>query len=94
MGNGFAGSLNAEGEIEIGYEVAPAHQGQGHATAAARALVAMAFGRPGVRAVVAHTLAQENASTGVLRRIGMAQVAELPHPEVGAVWRWRLAKAG
>ena len=90
VGNGgFAAPPNDAGEVEIGYEIAPAYQNKGYATAAANALSELALSRREVRAVVAHTLAHENASTAVLRKAGMSMVAELPNPEVGKVWKWR-----
>ncbi|MGE0802326.1 MAG: hypothetical protein AB7G13_28190 [Lautropia sp.] len=55
--------------------------------------MAIAFSRPGIEAVIAHTLAARNASNAVLRKAGFAFAGELPNPEEGAVWRWRLPKA-
>ena len=42
------------------------------------------------RAVTAHTLAEENASTKVLQRCGFTRTAELIDPDEGPVWRWEL----
>jgi RimJ/RimL family protein N-acetyltransferase len=83
---GFTGPP-VEGTAEIGYAVAPAYQGQGLATEAASRLLAAAA-RGGVRTVRAHTLAEENASTRVLARLGFERTAELTDPEDGPVWRW------
>jgi RimJ/RimL family protein N-acetyltransferase len=47
-----------------------------------------------VRCIVAHTLAETNASSAVLARAGFAHVAELANPEVGRVWRWELERKG
>lgn len=77
------------GEVEIGYAIAPAYQGRGFATDVVTTLVTRARGA-GVRTVVAHTLAAENASTHVLLRCGFARVAELDDPEDGPIWRWEL----
>lgn len=94
VGNGgFAAPPNDMGEVEIGYEIAPCFQNRGYATAAARSLIDLAFCREEVSAVVAHTLAQENASNAVLRKVGMSMVAELPNPEVGKVWKWGIQRA-
>lgn len=91
VGNGgFTGPPDADGCVEIGYEVAPAFRGRGHATRAAQALVDLARSRPEARAVLAHTLAETNASNAVLRKLGLRFVAELPNDEVGRVWQWRL----
>jgi RimJ/RimL family protein N-acetyltransferase len=93
VGNGgFAAPPSAEGEVEIGYEIAPIFQNKGYATSAAAALSRLAFSREGVSAVVAHTLAQENASNAVLRKLGMSMVAELPNAEVGKVWKWSIQR--
>jgi RimJ/RimL family protein N-acetyltransferase len=76
-----------DGAVEIGYGVAPARRGRGHATAAARAWVDSARARGATR-VVAHTLAEDGPSTVVLRRCGFTRVAELQDPEDGPLWRW------
>jgi RimJ/RimL family protein N-acetyltransferase len=95
VGNGgFAGPPDANGEVEIGFEIAPNFQNRGFATAAVKAMLDLAFSRTQTLAVVAHTLAEENASNAVLRKAGMSFVAELPNPEVGAVWRWRRNRSG
>jgi RimJ/RimL family protein N-acetyltransferase len=90
VGNGgFAGDPDDSGVVEIGYEIAPEHQNRGFATEAARAMIDYAFAHEEVTAVVAHTLAETNASKAVLRKAGMSFVAEVPEPEVGKVWQWR-----
>ncbi|MGY1593049.1 GNAT family N-acetyltransferase [Geodermatophilus sp. SYSU D00708] len=86
---GFTGPPT-DGSVEIGYSIAPAHRGRGHATEAARRWLDIATAR-GVTLVCAHTLAEENPSTAVLRRLGFRRTADLIDPEVGAVWRWELA---
>jgi RimJ/RimL family protein N-acetyltransferase len=86
---GFKGPPT-DGSVEIGYSLAPAHRGRGHATEAARRWLDIAVAR-GVTLVCAHTLAEENPSTAVLRRLGFRRTAELTDPEVGAVWRWELS---
>jgi RimJ/RimL family protein N-acetyltransferase len=69
--------------------VAPSRQRRGIATAVVRELVRRGQ-RADLRTVVAHTLAQENASTKVLGRCGFTRTAELIDPDVGPVWRWEL----
>ncbi len=86
---GFKGPPT-DGSVEIGYSIAPAHRGRGHATEAARRWIDIATAR-GVAVVCAHTLASENPSTAVLRRLGFRRTGELKDPDVGAVWRWELA---
>lgn len=93
VGNGgFKGPPDAEGVVEIGYEVAPGLRGRGYGTSAASGMVDRALEEPSVRAVIAHTLAEENASNGVLKKLGFAFDGEVPDPNVGATWRWRLER--
>jgi RimJ/RimL family protein N-acetyltransferase len=81
-----------DGVVEIGYSIAPSLRGRGLATAAARELVRIAFDDPSVVAVQAHTLAEPNASTRVLEKVGLRKIAELidPAEHDGPIWRWRL----
>jgi [ribosomal protein S5]-alanine N-acetyltransferase len=78
----------SEGVVEIGYSIAPAFQGVGLATEAARALVVRAFEEPEVRAVEAHTLAHNNASGRVLSKCGFTRVGEAHDVQLGAIWHW------
>lgn len=56
---------------EIGYTIAPAHQGHGYATEAARALLAHAFGRYEIAAARAVTDARNAPSIAVTQHLGM-----------------------
>jgi [ribosomal protein S5]-alanine N-acetyltransferase len=87
---GFVGPPQ-DGVVEIGYELAPAFRGTGLGTAAARALVEKARATGAATLVIANTLAHENPSTGVLRRLEFQWVRELVDPEQGPIWRWELA---
>ena len=87
---GFKGEPR-NGEVELGYAVAPARQGRGIATSVVEQLVARARAA-GVHIVTAHTLAEENASTAVLRKCGFIRTAQL-HESDGDVWRWERAIA-
>lgn len=89
VGNGGWKGAPVDGTAELGYAVAPARRGKGIATAVVQTLVER--GRTaGVRLVRAHTLAEESASTSVLRRCGFSKIAELDDPDEGKVWRWEL----
>jgi RimJ/RimL family protein N-acetyltransferase len=90
---GFVGRPNADGVVEIGYEIAASRRGLGFATEAAMALVQYAFSQAEVQAVMAHTLAEANPSTHVLQHCGMQKVADLTHPEDGNLWRWEVSRA-
>lgn len=85
---GFVGPP-AEGVVEFGYEIAPEFRGRGLGTAAAQAMLEKAKAA-GVSMVIAHTLAQENPSNALLRRLGFRFAGEVSDPEEGTVWRWEL----
>jgi GNAT superfamily N-acetyltransferase len=89
---GFKGAPR-EGVAEIGYEVAPAVEGRGIATAAAAALVAKARAA-GVTSVIAHTLPERNASCRVLEKNGFVLDDEDAREGGTPVWRWRLGLPG
>ncbi len=93
VGNGgFKGKPNDVGMVEIGYALAPAYRGKGLATEAAEGLINFAFFYPKVQTVQAHTLAEENESVKVLRKVGMILVKELNDPEDGDIWQWQLKR--
>ncbi|WP_165825656.1 GNAT family N-acetyltransferase [Actinomycetospora cinnamomea] len=83
---GFTGPP-VDGQVEIGYSVAPSRRGRGVATAAVGLWLAHATAA-GLRRVVAHTRPEETASTTVLRRHGFLRDGEATDPEEGTVWRW------
>ncbi|MDX1912852.1 MAG: GNAT family N-acetyltransferase [Saprospiraceae bacterium] len=89
---GYKGTPGIEGEVEIGYEIAASYQGMGLATEAAKALVDRAFGYDGVHYVLAHTLAETNASNHLLQKLGFVFTGELLDMEDGLVWEWRCFK--
>jgi RimJ/RimL family protein N-acetyltransferase len=86
----FKGDPDGTKTVEIAYFTFPQHEGQGLATAMARALVALARADGGVRRVIAHTLPERNASTRVLDKAGFAFAGDVVDPEDGPVWRFSL----
>ena len=86
---GFKGALNDDGVVEIGYLTFPQHEGTGVAKAIAADMLAIARVND-AKTVLAHTLCEENASTGVLRANGFVRDGEGFDDEEGVVWRWRL----
>ena len=86
---GFKGALTDDGIVEIGYLTFPMHEGTGVAKAIAANLLVIAR-KNGAKAVLAHTLCEENASTGVLRANGFGRDGEGIDDDEGVVWRWRL----
>lgn len=89
---GYKGAPSG-GRLEIGYEFAPGYRRQGLATEVARGMIDHAFAQPDVDHVVAHTLAEDNASTRVLKRVGMRFDEAVDDPEDGAIWRWRVDRS-
>lgn len=89
---GFKGKADESGMVEIGYSIAPAWRIRGLATEAAQGLIDYAFSHPQIKMVDAHTLAEINPSTRVLKKVGMRYVKALHDPEDGDVWHWRLSR--
>jgi RimJ/RimL family protein N-acetyltransferase len=59
-----------DGVVEIGYSVVPEARGRGFATEMVQALADRALSVDGVHTVIAHTLASNTPSQGVLKRSG------------------------
>jgi RimJ/RimL family protein N-acetyltransferase len=89
---GFKGSPSFDGVVEVGYAIAPAFRGRGLATDAVAQMVERAFEDLAVRAVDAHTLGHNSASTRVLQKTGFRKIAEMEDPDEGAIWQWRLER--
>ncbi len=85
---GFKGPPDADGRVEIGYEIAPDYRGRGLATEFAGGLVTWAFQHPQVGIVQAHTLPKENPSTQVLRKNGFQWMRTVEVGEKQAAWLW------
>ena len=66
---------------ELGYVFHPDHHGHGYATETAAALLDLAFDGLGVHRAFARIDARNDASAGVLRRLGMRQEAVLVENE-------------
>lgn len=86
---GFKGPPGDSGEVEVGYSVVQAEEGQGYATEATGALIRWAFTQPGVSAVAAETFPSNAGSLRVMEKNGL--VYDRPGLEHGAV-RYRRVK--
>ncbi len=82
---GYKDGPAANGSVEIAYGTFAPFEGKGYATAMAAELVA----RAGVHPVIAHTLAERNASCRVLEKCGFTFAGKILDPEDGPVWRWQ-----
>ena len=79
-----------DGSVEIGYGVAAAHRGKGHATRAVAAMLEHASNNPAVHRVVASTAAANLASQKALERNGFVRTGTGPgdDPEDGELVFW------
>jgi [ribosomal protein S5]-alanine N-acetyltransferase len=87
---GFKGPPDPEGTLEFGYSVVSSQHRRGYATEAVAAMRAQIAHRPDVRRLVAHTLAGDPASGGVLRKNGLMFVGTREDPEDGTLDRYEL----
>lgn len=89
---GYKGEPDANGMVEIGYEVIPSYREKGLGTETAKGLLDHAFQHPSVRKVIAHTMAEENASGHILEKLGFAQTEDISDPDEGLLWRWEISR--
>ncbi len=75
--------------VEIAYFTFPGFEGRGIATAMARRLIAIATESDRSMSILAHTLAEENASNRILKKVGFVFGGAVNHPEDGNIWEWR-----
>lgn len=85
---GFCGLKRADdpngtiaGEFEVGWRLREDSWGHGYAKEAAIAALDLAFGRFGAGEVFAITVAGNTASSGLMRRLGMARREELDYDD-------------
>ena len=81
----FGGPANAEGAVLVGYAMYAEYEGRGYATEAVRAMVAWAFGQPGVREVRALAPVWNTPALRVAENVGMRPVASEEDDDVGEV---------
>ncbi len=92
VGSGIFKGEPDEGRVEIGYGIAEVCRRRGHATAAVRAMVAIASAEPGVRAVHAETAVVDVASRGVVQKAGFTHAGRRDDADDGPVDRWFIDK--
>jgi len=73
----------SDGIAEIGYAIEERSRGAGLASEATRACLDWALAQPGITAVQATTFPWHAASLGVIRNLGMRQVATRDHDTLG-----------
>lgn len=87
-GGAFVGPPR-DGVVEIAYFTIGSEQGKGYASRTAAALVDIARTHDPEIGLKAFTLKEENASTGILTRLGFRIVGTAQDPDAGEVWEWR-----
>ncbi len=58
----------------------------------AQGLLLHAFNHSSVRKVIAHTVAEENASAHILEKLGFVQTEDVNDAEEGLLWRWEISR--
>ncbi len=92
---GFKGGPDADNAAEIAYFTFPGEEGRGIATAMAEALVRLAkAAEPPLDVVLAHTLAERNASCRILEKLGFRHTSTVLGTEDGTIWRWEMRARG
>ncbi|MBV8254690.1 MAG: GNAT family N-acetyltransferase [Chitinophaga sp.] len=89
---GFKGKPDANGIVEIAYEISPEHREQGLGTEMAQALINFAFGHSYVKSVIAHTEEEYNASVKILQKIGMSFAGAMKNKDDEALWEWKITR--
>jgi len=89
---GYKGEPDANGVVEIGYEIIPAFRQKGLGAEMAKGLVDHAFSHSAVRKVIAHTLAEENPSVKILESIGFKQTEDVNDADEGLLWKWEISR--
>ncbi len=85
---GFKGPPVSDGLVETGYGIVNSMWRRGYATEAHAALVDWVRADPRVRGVCAHTMPNDPASGGVLRKSGLTHVGMVHDPEDGDIDRY------
>lgn len=73
---GFKSPPDADGTVEIGYDIVPNYQGYGYATEMAQAMIHWAFCQSNVNRVTAECFIVNRPSVRVLEKVGMKQVSQ------------------
>ena len=89
---GYKGEPDSSGLVEIGYEIIPSYRAKGLGRETAQGLLDHAIAYRGVHKVVAHTIAEENASTKILQKLGFQHKEEVVDAEEGLLWLWEISK--
>lgn len=89
---GFKDAPDAHGNVEIGFEIAPAWRQRGLGAEAVRGLVRYAFTRPGVETVSALTLPKDDPRARAFEAVGMRPTATCTDAVAGRVTQWSVQR--
>jgi [ribosomal protein S5]-alanine N-acetyltransferase len=90
---GFRDAPDAQGVVELGFEIAPAYRDHGFGSEAVSALIRYAFTRPGVAVVEALSLPKGDPRTRAFEAAGMRPAGERMDADAGRVTQWRIEPA-
>lgn len=91
---GFKGAPDDEGRVDIGYSVEPGERRKGHASAAVRQLLDLAFADPRVTHVVAETIPALIASQRTAESCGFVLTNQRPDQDLGEILIYTCARRG
>lgn len=76
---GFRRSTDNPEELELGYSIVPAYQGQGYATEMAQAIITWGLTQAGIKRIIASCDTNNQASIRVLEKAGLKKLGEQEH---------------
>jgi RimJ/RimL family protein N-acetyltransferase len=88
----FGGPPNASGEVQIGYQVVPAHRRRGLTAEAARALIGWAFNDSRVARVRADCAGDNTASVRTLEKLGFERLGGERNGRDGRLY-WQVTRS-
>lgn len=84
------GPPDARSRVEVGYEIAPQFRRKGIASEALRGVIGWCLKQPGVNAIQARTLPDNNLSAHMLKGIGFDRLGPQRDPAMGELIVWEL----
>ncbi|MBD2164173.1 GNAT family N-acetyltransferase [Calothrix sp. FACHB-156] len=89
---GFTGKPDAQGTVELGYEVLAKYRRQGYTFEAVKALVNFAFTQPGLKRIIAHAPQDIVASCRILEKLGMEHLETFDSPDypTAPLLKWQM----
>lgn len=92
---GYKHTPSKDGEVDIGYSIAPSRRRRGFATAAVAAILQRSEADSRVRSIVAETAVDNHASQSVLKKNGFDCIGSGVDPDDGEpILRWSVSVAG